>query len=189
MNNLEILIAENGFIIFDRENPGMAGKQWAFESAHSLANFIKQWGEDIHKTLPIDAQLPVLEKGKALIITGAKGAGKITLAHKIAEATGSRTFTTLQKITQSKFELDNILKHEPDTVIIEDELNHINIHLNFIKSLISNDKIKIDRKGMVPKGVKTPHFIICTGDKEPLKHALSECRFTVLPIDKFQWSK
>lgn len=180
-NNLEILIAENGFVVLDREHPGMIDKQWAFETAGSLAKFIKNWGEDVHK--PVES-LPVLEKGKLLIITGDEGVGKI--ARKIADyhAHSSLKYvtTSLQEITLGNFALGQVLEYEPDTVIIEDELNLIDSHLDFMKPLIANEKIMIDRKGKEPKLVNLPNFIICTGDKEPLKHSINEHRFTVLPL-------
>jgi len=183
INNLSIITATNGFVVHDNSEPHMVGEMWAFESAESLAKFIKQWGNDIHK--PIEP-LPVLEKGKALIITGDEGVGKTTLARKIANTNSHSSLkyviVTLQEITQSPFALGRVLGGEPDTVIIEDELNLIDSHLDFMKPLISNDEITVDRKGKKHELVKTPHFIICTGDKEPLKHGMNERRFTVLPL-------
>lgn len=188
MSDLNIQVAENGFIVNDYEPMrGTVGKQWAFETADSLAKFIMNWGNDIHKPLPVhDEVLPVLEKGKALIITGDEGVGKTTLARKIADAHSHSPLkyvtATLQQIVQSNFGLGDVLECEPDTVIIEDKLNLIDSHLDFMKPLISNETIKIDRKGKKPRTVDSPNFIICTGDKEPLKHGMNERRFTVLPL-------
>jgi len=183
MSDLNIQVAENGFVI----NEGGAerhcvGKQWAFESADSLAEFIKQWGNDVHKPIEI---LPVLEKGKALIITGGKGVGKTTTAIKIANKHGTHILTSLQEIRQGDFALSQVLEDEPDTVIIEDILNEFNKHgqsLDQMKPLITDETINIERKGKSSKFVKLPNFIICTGSKEALKLGANERRFTILPL-------
>lgn len=43
---LRIEEAENGFIACENRHHGEIGKQNAFESASSLADFIKEWGEE-----------------------------------------------------------------------------------------------------------------------------------------------
>lgn len=180
MSDLNIQVAENGFVVNDHEPMrGTVCKQWAFETAESLAKFIKNWGEDIHK--PIEA-LPVLEKGKALVITGGKGAGKSTLARKIAHNTGDYISTTFNEMKEGAFALGRVLGDKPDAVIIEDDTNEFSDAFDFMKKLIASDTLMVDRKGMVPENVKTPHFIICTGAIDPLKLGISERRFTVLPL-------
>jgi len=59
MSELNVERAENGFVVCERVNPssGRRGKQWAFESAATLAAFIKEWGEGNTeiKTQPMQA--------------------------------------------------------------------------------------------------------------------------------------
>ena len=46
MNTIQIEVAENGFVL--RENDltnHIIGRQWAFESAATLAAFTREWGE------------------------------------------------------------------------------------------------------------------------------------------------
>ena len=45
MDTLKIETAENGFIVYEENSPHMVGKQWAFESAYTLSEFIRGWGE------------------------------------------------------------------------------------------------------------------------------------------------
>lgn len=44
---LRISTAENGFIVQQGEGDhrGYIGKQWAFESAETLATFVEEWGQ------------------------------------------------------------------------------------------------------------------------------------------------
>lgn len=46
MSKLMIETAENGFIVYDNSQEHMRGRQWAFESAASLAKFIGEWGHN-----------------------------------------------------------------------------------------------------------------------------------------------
>lgn len=48
---LRIETAENGFVVYSgmKEERYAVGRQWAFETAGSLAKFIKEWGELIEK--------------------------------------------------------------------------------------------------------------------------------------------
>lgn len=49
MNNLKIITVENGFIVceqFHQNNPAV-GKQWVFQTAQELAEYIHQWATDI----------------------------------------------------------------------------------------------------------------------------------------------
>lgn len=52
MADLNIQVAENGFIAYEgAEHPHMPpGKQYAFESAQSLAEFVHDWAEGNTKT-------------------------------------------------------------------------------------------------------------------------------------------
>lgn len=56
MRNLVIETAENGFIIYeDNGRDMMVGKKWAFETAESLAGFVKDWGKS-------EQERPIKEK-------------------------------------------------------------------------------------------------------------------------------
>jgi len=44
MVTLKIDTAENGFVVQENSHPHEIGKQWAFESAETLADFIHDWG-------------------------------------------------------------------------------------------------------------------------------------------------
>jgi len=46
---LSIKLAENGFIAYE-DQPGCNTKRWAFESAETLADFIRDWGHGNTKT-------------------------------------------------------------------------------------------------------------------------------------------
>lgn len=46
MEGLNIKIAENGFIVYEDTGGTTISRQWAFETAHSLAEFIHKWGEE-----------------------------------------------------------------------------------------------------------------------------------------------
>ena len=45
LKTLKIETAENGFIVYEENAPYKVGKQWAFESAYTLSEFIRGWGE------------------------------------------------------------------------------------------------------------------------------------------------
>jgi len=79
------------------------------------------------------------------------------------------------------FALSQVLKHEPDVVIIDDD-DLPDDFQDFMKPLITNTKISIDCQGEKPKYVKAPHFIICTGAIDPLELKVSKRRFTVVSL-------
>lgn len=58
MNALNIETAENGFVVYENDSlrQGVIGKKWAFESAVTLAEFVKNWGEGNTKTSTDKAQ-------------------------------------------------------------------------------------------------------------------------------------
>lgn len=47
---LRVVVAENGFIVYESAGECLMGKSWAFESPSSLAEFMKEWGEEKAKT-------------------------------------------------------------------------------------------------------------------------------------------
>lgn len=46
MEELRVEVAENGFVVYEGAGQGMRGKCWAFETADSLAAYMKEWGEE-----------------------------------------------------------------------------------------------------------------------------------------------
>ena len=44
MEELIVIVAENGFIVNERGGYRDSGKSWAFESSEALAKFMKEWG-------------------------------------------------------------------------------------------------------------------------------------------------
>lgn len=58
MSRLNVETAENGFIVVENNSTHSNGKQWAFESAESLAKFIAQWGRENTKVVPVAPVAP-----------------------------------------------------------------------------------------------------------------------------------
>lgn len=50
MSELQIEVAENGFIVSEGRQDLTIGRKWGFESPESLAKFIKEWGEENHSS-------------------------------------------------------------------------------------------------------------------------------------------
>lgn len=46
MEHIRIDVAENGFVVCEEKNHATMGRQWAFETAASLAVFIEKWGKE-----------------------------------------------------------------------------------------------------------------------------------------------
>ena len=185
MAQLQIEKVENGFIVsLDSEsNMALKSATHVFQSAQGLGEFIQKWGENqlspAMSTLP---PLPVLKRGEVLLIIGGLCSGKTTKAIEIADRHGDHTCRSLSDFEDGPFNLREIFESEPDTVIIEDELNEIGNSFNLMMSMIVSDRIKIDIKGDIPKHVKTPRFIVCTGAIDPIKLASMGRRFTILKL-------
>lgn len=129
---------------------------------------------------------PKLEKGKALIITGAEGSGKTTLAIAIALAYGDFATSTLRDMKEHRFAFSESLINQPNTIIIEDDLNELfscKSHFSFIKSLIFKEKTQLERPGQKPILFNTPNFIFCTGSMNAIKISVNNRRFTIIDLD------
>jgi hypothetical protein len=195
MNSLIIRTVKNGFVVEDGSAPvGAIGDQWVFETPTTLSEFVKDWSEENEpdkqsKAEPVQSEGVVLEKGKALIITGGKGSGKTTTAQAIAFKHGFYITTSLTRLFDSgEFGLSHELLTSDNvtvaTVIIEDEFDEINKYKYAIKNLVCNEHTLINRKGNLPVTIKTPNFIICTGELNAVKLEGDERRFTVLNLNK-----
>jgi hypothetical protein len=71
-----------------------------------------------------------------------------------------------------------MLEQEPATCIV-DGLPQGEEVLQRLKGLITNGETVVHRKNQEPKRVRSPNFIFCTSDPEPLKH-LEGRRFRVI---------
>ena len=45
MQELRVIVAENGFVIDESQGSYLMGKMWAFETPDSLAKYMKEWGK------------------------------------------------------------------------------------------------------------------------------------------------
>jgi hypothetical protein len=115
---------------------------------------------------------------KALIIAGAQGSGK-TLRARV-EAVGRYVETNYAQISEP-FGLDVVMRSEPDTVIVDDMLNHAEAWL-MAKQLITSEKIRISEKCKEARLVQTPNFIFCTDSDNPLPLDLEYRRFSVIKL-------
>ncbi len=51
---VNIEVVENGFVLAEDGGPATVGKQWVFESAATLANFVEKWAKDCDPEKPAD---------------------------------------------------------------------------------------------------------------------------------------
>lgn len=70
---------------------------------------------------------------------------------------------------------------QPDAVIVEGFPND-DVQRDSLKQYISNDIMTCNRKGKKSIKVKTPTFIFCTSDPEPLNLDAADRRFFVIDM-------
>lgn len=109
-----------------------------------------------------------IEKGRALVLAGPQGCGKTMLARKLAAAAGSYRELDAREL-ESNRHFWPVLEQEPATCIV-DGLPQGEETLQRLKVLITNAETVVHRNGQEPKRVRSPNFIFCTSDPEPLKH-------------------
>lgn len=121
-----------------------------------------------------------LTRGCALVLIGAQGCGKTTLARKIAEAHGSYREIDAAQL-DSKFGLGAALDSEPNTLIVEG-FPGVHETMERVKDMLTNDTVFADRKGASPKQVKAPNFIFCTGHSDALNLVPADRRFCIMRL-------
>lgn len=121
-----------------------------------------------------------VEKGRAIILTGPEGTGKGIIAKRLALNAGSRIVTTQMVHLKSDFGLGSVTLDNPETVIV-DEFNPSLENLAFIKTMLCNDSIVVNRKFKEPVTVPSPNFILITNRPIPLLGE-NERRFFIVEL-------
>lgn len=123
----------------------------------------------------------IKSQGKALVITGPQGCGKTLLATQLAKAEGEYTNVHIEQVSEKNSTFQNWLNDLPDVVIVEGEPKLK--HLDKTKQLIVSNTLLHNSKGQEPVEVKTPMFIFCTSNPEPLNFGAKDRRFYTLDLD------
>ena len=117
-----------------------------------------------------------INKENGIVIWGKQASGKTTLAQSIAKSRGSYDMALMSDLFRP-FGL--VFAPNVKTVIVEGFYGSEK-ELVKMKSLISEDKVLVERKGRNPKLEKMPNFIFCSGDKNPIPLDIEERRFIII---------
>lgn len=124
---------------------------------------------------------PKLQKGQVLVLTGKQGCGKTTLAREIAKGHGS--FEEIHGAQlDNQFELADALAKEPNTIIIDEYISHTGVMK--LKEMVRSEEVTCNQKYQNPRKVKTPNFILCTGDPSPINLEHETRRFIMVTVDE-----
>jgi Holliday junction resolvasome RuvABC ATP-dependent DNA helicase subunit len=121
------------------------------------------------------------KRGEALVIVGKQGSGKSILARQIAAKTGGHCREAGVHELERPFDRGILLADQPDTLII-DGLPKTREVIEMLKGLITSDTVLVDFPGQKSRIVKTPNFIFCSGDRDPLLAGMSDRRFHIVHI-------
>ena len=106
-----------------------------------------------------------IEKGRALVLVGAQGCGKSTLARRLAEAEGPYLEISLdQFVSAFQHWMDRSIK-----TIIVDGFPTRQSELAQAISFISAEEIEVNRKMKPVEFMPAPNLIFCSGYADPLK--------------------
>ncbi len=119
-----------------------------------------------------------LKKGHGILITGQDLTNKVTLARTIAESFGFFVMADFEGITGP---YNSVFLTGPDVVIVT-QFNPTFENLTKAKTLVSDDKIIVERKGYDPQIVDLPRFIFVTGGAKTIKRAEGGHQLTVISI-------
>jgi phage/plasmid-associated DNA primase len=123
-----------------------------------------------------------MKLNQSIIIVGNECSGKTTVARNIASQYGSYTETNINTMMHP-FGLRHLINHPVDTLIVED-LKGGEKEVEFVKSLASNDKMKIDIKGHDSQLIDTPNLIFVSRNSTILDMPKNARRFMVIDLDR-----
>lgn len=116
---------------------------------------------------------------KATMIYGPQGSGKGLRAAAIAESFKQPVWIDAEKLF-GRFGTGAI-PDRADVVIVDDFVGTAH-NMNLLKTLVSCDRIVINRKHQATYERSRPHFIVCTGDPVALAYAEAGRRFEIVNI-------
>lgn len=122
-----------------------------------------------------------LKHGQAMVITGPQGWGKTTLARKIAAQHGTFAEIGVHEL-ETYFGLGNALASEPDTLVVEGFPTNAET-IAKIKSALACSTVICHWKHQEPKAMKTPNFIFCSIDENPLHLDAQDRRFVIIKLN------
>lgn len=121
-----------------------------------------------------------ITKGEALVLVGPQGCGKTLLAQQIAKQYGTVAEISAAELEDSR-QFRYLLDREHDTVIVEGVPTR-QVTQAKIKTLLTNDTIANRRPGSVPRMVKSPKFIFCSGNDQAVPGIDDTRRFRVVRV-------